>query len=104
MLAYFNGSGGFGGGFGGGDGGYNAHERCNDYYEYKETSGGGGNGSGGNHKGGGGLPDWGCGWIVIIIVAILLISFIFNDASWDAIESLLGFGFLAFLFAKNLFR
>ena len=103
MLVNFNGSGGFGGGFGGGDGGYNAHERCNDYYEYKSTTGGGGSGgSGGNHnKGGGGLPDWGLGWVVIIIVAILLISFIVNGASWAAIDSLLGLGFLAFLFFKS---
>lgn len=48
--------------------------------------------------------NFGCGWIVIVIVAIMLIFFIFSGASWDAIDTLLGLGFLAFLFARTLFR
>ena len=38
--------------------------------------------------------------IVIVIVAILLISFIADGASWDAIDTLLGLGLLAFLFFR----
>ena len=68
----------------------------NDYHAFKNTSGGG---SGGGK--GGGL---GCGWIVIVIVAYMLISFIADGASWDAIDTLLGLGLLAFLFARSLFR
>ena len=49
----------------------------NDYHAFKNTSGGG---SGGG-KGGG----FGCGWVVIVIVAFMLISFIADGASWDAI-------------------
>ena len=41
-----------------------------------------------------------CGWIVIVIVVILLISFIADGASWDAIDTLLGLGLLAFLFFR----
>lgn len=70
-----------------------------DYHAFKSTSGGSGGGSGG-----GGKWDFGCGWVVIIIVVIALISFIADGTSWVAIDRLLGFGFLAFLFAKNLFR
>ena len=103
MLTCFNGGGFGGGGFGGGfgDGGYSAHERCNDYYEYKETSGGGSGGGGNHNKGGGGLPDWGLGWLVIIIVGVVLLYFIAIDAGWAAIDTLLGLGFLAFLFARS---
>ena len=72
----------------------------NDYHAYKSTSGGSG-GGGGKGKGGGGF---GCGWVVIVIVVILLISFIADGASWDAIDTLLALGFLAFLFARSLFR
>ena len=69
-----------------------------DYHAFKSTSGGSGGSSGG------GKWDFGCGWVVIIIVVIALISFIADGTSWVAIDRLLGFGFLAFLFAKNLFR
>jgi len=68
-----------------------------DYHAFKSTSGG----SGGSSGSGGGL---GCGWIVIVIVVFMLIFFIASGASWDAIDTLLGLGFLAFLFAKSLFR
>ena len=64
----------------------------NDYHAFNSTSGG----SGGSSGGGGG-KGLGCGWIVIVIVVILLISFIADGASWDAIDTLLGLGLLAFL-------
>ena len=71
----------------------------NDYHAFKSTSGGGSSGGGG--KGGG----FGCGgWAVIVIVAVLLIYFIADGASWDAIDTLLGLGLLAFLFFRWLFR
>ena len=73
----------------------------NDFHAFKNTSGDGdGGGSGGGKKGGG----FGLGWVVIVIVAIMLISFIADGASWDAIDTLLGLGLLAFLFARSLFR
>lgn len=65
-----------------------------DYYAYKSTtnhsSGSGGNGSGG-------------GKLIIAIVVIMLIHFIANGASWDAIDTLLGFGLIAYFLAKWLF-
>ena len=67
----------------------------NDYHAFKSTSGG----SGGSSGGGGG-KGFGRGWIVIVIVVILLISFIADGASWDAIDTLLGLGLLAFLFFR----
>ena len=66
----------------------------NDYHAFKSTSGGSGGSGGGGGKG------FGCGWIVVVIVAILLISFIADGASWDAIDTLLGLGLLAFLFFR----
>ncbi len=65
----------------------------NDYHAFKNTSGGSG-GSGGG---------FGCGWVVIVIVVIMLLFFIADGASWDAIDTLLALGLLAFLFAKSLF-
>lgn len=59
----------------------------NDYYVFKSTGG-----SGGSSGGGGGGNGFGCGWIVIAVVAILLISFIAGGASQDAIDTLLGIG------------
>ena len=70
----------------------------NDYHAYKSTSGGSGGSSGGGGKG------FGCGWIVIVVVVLMLIFFIADGASWDAIDSLLGIGFIAFVFARSLFR
>ncbi|MBQ2764891.1 MAG: hypothetical protein IJF43_07645 [Firmicutes bacterium] len=69
----------------------------NDYHAYKNTSGGSGGGFGGG-------DGFGCGWVVIMIVALMLIFFLFNGASWDAIEGLLTWGLIAFFFAKSLFR
>ncbi|MBQ7314972.1 MAG: hypothetical protein IJW83_03105 [Clostridia bacterium] len=69
----------------------------NDYHAYKSTSGGGSS----SGKGTG----FGCGgWTVIVIVAALLIFFVADGASWDAIDTLLGLGLIAFLIAKTLFR
>lgn len=69
-----------------------------DFHAFKSTSGGSGGSSGGGDKG------FGCGWVVIVIVVLMLIFFIADSASWDAIDTLLGLGFLAFLFARSLFR
>ena len=72
----------------------------NDYHSYKSTSGGSNN-SGGS---GGGSRGPGCGgWIVIGIVVFMLISFIADGTSWEAIEGLLTFGLIAFLLARWLF-
>ena len=68
----------------------------NDFHAFKNTSGG----SSGSGKGGG----LGCGWVVIVIVVFMLISFIADGASSDAIDTLLALGLLAFLFARSLFR
>ena len=68
----------------------------NDFHAFKSTSGSSGSGG----SGGGGGRGFGCGWIVIVIVVIMLMSFIADGASWDAIDSLLGLGFLAFLFFR----
>lgn len=67
-----------------------------DFHAYKSTSGG----SGGDSGGGGGF---GCGWAVIVVVIIVLLFFIFSGASWDAIDTLLGLGFLLFLFVRFSF-
>ena len=69
----------------------------NDYHSFKSTSGGSSNGSG--HKGDG----FGCGWVIIVIVAIFLCFFIVDGASWDAIDTLLGLGLIAFFVAKSMF-
>lgn len=72
----------------------------NDFHAFNSTKGDSGSGGGSN----GGGWDFGCGWVVIVIVVIALISFIIDGASWDAIDTLLGLGFLAFLSARSLFR
>ena len=69
-----------------------------DYHAFNSTSGGSGGGSSGG--GGGGF---GCAtWVVIGIVAFFLISFIADGASWGAIDTLLGFGLIIFLFVRWL--
>lgn len=71
----------------------------NDYHAYKSTSGGTGG------QGGSGRSGMGCAaWIVIGIVAFMLISFIADGVSWEAIETLLTFGLIAFLLTRWLFR
>ena len=52
--------------------------------------------SNGNRAGKG----FGLGWVVIVLVVIMLIFFIADGASWDAIDTLLGLGLLAFLFFR----
>ena len=74
----------------------NAMPDIDDYYAFKSTGGGSGGGSGGGGFGG--------SWIVIVIVVLMLIFFIADGASWAAIDTLLGLGFLAFLCARFLFR
>ena len=67
-----------------------------DFHAYKSTTGksrGSGNSTGGSR-------GFGCGWVVIVAVILMLIFFIADGASWDAIDSLLGFGLLAFLFFR----
>ena len=66
-----------------------------DFNAFKSTNGE----SGGSNNGSGG-SDFGCGWIAIVIVALMLISFIADGASFDAIDTLLGFGLLAFLLLR----
>lgn len=69
----------------------------NDYHAYKSTGGGGSSPGRGN--------GFGCGgWTVILIVVALLIFFIADGASWDAIDTLLGLGLIAFLVVRSLFR
>ena len=72
-----------------------------DYMDYKAS--GSGNDDGNKNQPGGG-DGCGCVGVVVAIVAIMLIYFIFSGASWDAIDSLLGFGFLAFIFVRWLSR
>jgi len=67
-----------------------------DYHAYNSTKGSS-RGSGGS---GGGMS--GPGKFIIILLLLMLLYFIFNGASWDAIDSLLGIGFLVFLFANWL--
>ena len=68
-----------------------------DYHAFNSTSGGSGSSGGGSGGGGG----FGCAtWVVIGIVAYFLISFIASGASWDAIDTLLGFGLIIFLFVR----
>jgi hypothetical protein len=71
----------------------------NDFHAFKSTSGG----TDGSSSGGG-KWDFGCGWVVIVIVVYMLLHFIFSGASGEAIDCLLGWGFIAFLFARSLFR
>lgn len=67
----------------------------NDYHAYKSTTGSS-NGGGGFGFGGG------CGCVVLVIVAIMLIYFIASGTSWEAIDTLLALGFLAFLFVRYM--
>lgn len=88
-----------GGGF---DWNGNGHrDNVDDYMDYKVSGSDKGGGGGHQPSGGGGF---GCGGVVIAIVVIMLVYFIFSGASWDAIDSLLGFGFLAFLFVRWITR
>lgn len=70
----------------------------NDFHAYKSTSGGSG-GTGGFNGGGIGCAAW----IVILVVVFMLIFFLADGASWEAIECLLAFGIIGFLIARWLF-
>ena len=61
----------------------------NDYHNYKNSGGGSNNGGGS-----------GCGGWIIGIIIFFLICFIFDGASWAAIETLLALGFIAYLMFK----
>lgn len=65
----------------------------NDYHAFKSTGGGSGGGSGG----------FGCGWVVIVLVVYMLIAFLAEGASADAIDCLLAWGVIVFFFAKSIF-
>ncbi|MBO5745904.1 MAG: hypothetical protein J6S13_02315 [Clostridia bacterium] len=70
----------------------------NDFYAFKSI----GNNSGGSGGSGGG--DFGCGCIVAVIVAALLLFALFDGADWEFIEGVLSFGIIAFVFALISFR
>lgn len=67
----------------------------NNYHAFESTTGG----NSGSGRGSGGF---GCGWIVIVIVVFMLVFFIVDGASFDAIDSLLGIGFLTFIVVRWL--
>lgn len=68
----------------------NIHD-SGEYNKYKNTSG--------EHGGSG------CGgWIVIVVVVAMLISFIADGASWNAIDTLLGLGLILYWFIKWMSR
>lgn len=81
--------------------GNDRRDSFDDYMDYEASGSGNGDGKKNQPSGGDGC---GCVGVVVAIVAIMLIYFIFSGASWDAIDSLLGFGFLAFLFVRWLSR
>jgi len=68
----------------------------NDFHAFNSTKG---SSDGGNGSGGGGIG--GPAWLVIGIVVFMLIYFIASGASWDAIDTLLGLGFIVFLVVKS---
>lgn len=75
--------------------GYFSMSDMDEYHAYKSTVGK----SGGSSRSGGG-KGFGYGWVVIVVVAILLILLIAQGGSWDAIDSLLSMGLIAFLFFR----
>ena len=77
-------------------------DRMDGYHAYQSTNGGSGDGSGG--FGGDGCGGFGCGSLVIVIVAILFVGLLGSGADWDAFDSLLGIGLLAFFAVRILFR
>ena len=70
-----------------------------DYHAYKNTCE-----DLDDENNGGGTSGGGCGCAVIVFLAFLLIYFVANGASWDAIDCLLGFGFIVFLIVRSMFR
>ena len=71
----------------------------NEFHKFKSTSGGSNNGGGSGRKG----PS-GAGWVVIIIVGYFFLHFLFSGASWEAIETLLALGIIAYLFFNWVFK
>lgn len=71
----------------------------NEFHKFKSTTGGSNNGGGSGGKG----PS-GAGWVVIIIVGYFFLHFLFSGASWEAIETLLALGIIAYLFFNWLFK
>lgn len=69
----------------------------NEYHKYKSTTG---NNNVPNTNGNSNLKPTGLGWVVICILVYFLISFISSGADGESITTLLGFGFLAYLFAQ----
>ena len=69
----------------------------NEYNKYKSVTG-----SDNNHqsKVNSNYRPTGLGWVVIGIVIFMLILFISDGASKEAISTLLGFGFIAYLFTQ----
>lgn len=84
-----------------GNGKKDSFDHYMDHKVVSETSKDSNNSNNKNRSAGGrsGL-NFGWGWGVIVIVVIMLISFIADGASWDAIDTLLGLGLLAFLFFR----
>lgn len=72
----------------------------NEFHKYKSTTSSDGNNSG---KGSGNRPS-GAGWVVIIVVGYFFLHFLFSGASWDAIDTLLGLGLIAYLFFNSAFK
>ena len=70
-----------------------------EFHKFKSTSGSSNNGGGSGGKG----PS-GAGWVVIIIVGYFFLHFLFSGASWEAIETLLALGIIAYLFFNRLFK
>jgi len=70
-----------------------------EYHKYKSVTG---NNDSDNisNKGTSDHKPTGLGWVVIVIVIYFLISFISSGADGESISTLLGFGFLAYLFAQ----
>ena len=59
----------------------------NEYNAYKNTSGGSGGPSG-------------SGWVIIVIVGVAFLYFLFSGAGWEAIETLLALGLIAYWLFK----
>lgn len=90
----------FDGGFGGGPD-WNGNDKRDSFDGYMDYKASGSDKDENGYKTGG-SGGFGCVGVVIAIVVIMLVYFIFSGASWDAIDSLLGFGFLAFLIVRWL--
>ena len=70
-----------------------------EYHKYKSVTG---NNDSDNifNNGTSDYKPTGLGWVVIVIVIYFLISFISSGADGELISTLLGFGFLSYLFAQ----